>query len=672
MWGPCFFYIEAAYDTTWRLGILLKLHKCGIRGSLGYFINNFLSDRFFRVRVGNQLSERFPQVNGVPQGGVLSVALFAVMINDIADHLSPAIGRALFVDDFSIWSSASTSRAVERQLQLAVTRLERWSSENGLQFSTSKTVAVHFCRRRRVCPDMSVRLSGEVIPVKPEVKFLGMIMDSRLTYQSHLKQLRDKCFKALNIMKCVARTYYGADRSTLLLLYRSLIRAKLDYGCFIYDNASDSVKRILDTIHHTAIRIATGAFRTTPVPSLLAEAHEPALALRRQLLGMRYALKLRQFPSHPTYQAVFSRTTLSVFGEVNQRRGSARASPFCVRMRKLFADGDIQLREIMRVQSLPIPPWQLDSPVIDTSLSDTKKENVIPDFFKARALEHIASYRNCKLSYTDGSKTDNGVGSAFVHDDTVRSFTLPRHASVFTSELVAIIKVLCYIEVGDDPLHLILTDSLSSLLALKAFYPVNPLVQDILQRLTVLNRTGKRVTLCWIPSHVGIAGNESADAAAKRAAQIECSRRFPLPARDFFPSVTSFLLGRWQENWSSLRGNKLSVIKPQLSSWYSSSRKCRREEVVLCRLRTGHTYATHGFLLCGAESPRCPRCGSHLSVKHVLLNCPQLEVERRRHFGLSSSQLNLRDLLGNESVFIDTLFAFITASRLPVVFSFNS
>ena len=84
-------------------------------------------------------------------------------------------------------------------------------------------------------------------------------------------------------------------------------------------NTYESTKRLLDSVHHSAIRIATGAFRTTPTASLLVEAHEPPLALRRELLGLRYALKLRQFPSHPTFKAVFSRATLLSFGGRDER-----------------------------------------------------------------------------------------------------------------------------------------------------------------------------------------------------------------------------------------------------------------------------------------------------------------------------------------------------------------
>ena len=156
-------------------------------------------------------------------------------------------------------------------------------------------------------------------------------------------------------------------------------------------------------------------------------------------------------------------------------------------------------------------------------------------------MEHIASYDSRSTVYTDGSKTSEGVGCAFVTDRDTRSFSLPANASVFSAELIAIDKALCFIEVCDEALHLILTDSMSSLLALRSFNPSDSLVQDILTRLTSLDRAGKSILFCWIPSHVGITGNELADAAARRAASAPCTRRLPLPARDFCPAVNQFV-----------------------------------------------------------------------------------------------------------------------------------
>ena len=68
--------------------------------------------------------------------------------------------------------------------------------------------------------------------------------------------------------------------------------------------------------------------------------------------------------------------------------------------------------------------------------------------------------------------------------------------------------------------------------------------------------TGKQTTLCWIPSRVGIGGNELADAAAKRAAQRPCTKRYRHPARDFYPVIARFLHDTWQEAWNRTPDNR--------------------------------------------------------------------------------------------------------------------
>ena len=61
-------------------------------------------------------------------------------------------------------------------------------------------------------------------------KFLGLIFDKKLSFVPHLQYLRKKCMKALNLLRVVAHSRWGSDENTLLHLYRSLIRSKLDYG----------------------------------------------------------------------------------------------------------------------------------------------------------------------------------------------------------------------------------------------------------------------------------------------------------------------------------------------------------------------------------------------------------------------------------------------------------
>ena len=78
-----FFDLGKAYDTTWKHGILLDLYKTGLRGCLPMFVCDFLSDRYFKVRVGNIYSDPYSQEAGVPQGSILSVTSFSLKINSV-------------------------------------------------------------------------------------------------------------------------------------------------------------------------------------------------------------------------------------------------------------------------------------------------------------------------------------------------------------------------------------------------------------------------------------------------------------------------------------------------------------------------------------------------------------------------------------------------------------
>ena len=117
--------------------------------------------------------------------------------------------------------------------------------------------------------------------------------------------MKAKCLKALNLLKVLSHTSWGADRTTLLNLYRSLIRSKLDYGSIVYGSPRKSYLQMLDTVHNQGLRLALGAFRTSPVSSLNVEADEPSLWLRREKLSLQYASRLAINPSNPAFEVTF-------------------------------------------------------------------------------------------------------------------------------------------------------------------------------------------------------------------------------------------------------------------------------------------------------------------------------------------------------------------------------
>jgi len=91
--------------------------------------------------------------------------------------------------------------------------------------------------------------------------------------------------KALNLLRVVIHYQWGADEETLLHLYRSLIRSKLDYVCMVFGSARKSYLYLLEPVQNQALHLCLGAFRTSPIPSLHAKANEMALDLRRKKLN---------------------------------------------------------------------------------------------------------------------------------------------------------------------------------------------------------------------------------------------------------------------------------------------------------------------------------------------------------------------------------------------------
>ena len=188
-----FFDLEKAYDTTWRFSILQKLRTIGLTGQLPRFIANFLTSRLFKVRIGNVESNIFEQIQGVPQGSVLSCTLFSLAINDLLSDLPPYIQTSLYVDDFAVFSRSTSLPAAVRRTQLAVNKAHLWCDRHGFKFSTSKSVVMHFTKIRGAFPPIDIQLGSFTLPFVNETKFLGLLLDRKLSYIPHIKLVRTKC-----------------------------------------------------------------------------------------------------------------------------------------------------------------------------------------------------------------------------------------------------------------------------------------------------------------------------------------------------------------------------------------------------------------------------------------------------------------------------------------------
>lgn len=643
-----FFDMEKAYDRTWRYGILHDLYDLGFRGNLPFFIKNFLSCRLFRVSIGNVLSHIYSQDEGVPQGSVLSVTLFSIKINNILNQLPPSVKGTLYVDDLQISCQGKDMRFIERQLQSAIRRITCWTDNNGFKFSADKTSCVHFCRKRGIHPDPDIFMDNKKINVVDCVRFLGIYFDKKLTFLPHALQLRKKCEKSLNLLKVLSNTSWGADRTTMLRIYRAVIRSKIDYACASYGSARKEVLRKLDTVHHSALRICSGAFRTSPVASLYTTCNEPSLHLIRQQLSLNYFFSVLSHPNHPLHSILLDKSLDRLYCN---RPSSIPA--FGLRMRSLISHTILEDSKTCIRPLFDFPPWKnFHIPFINPFKNFTKSDTtsfVYMQLFNS----HREEYSDYVEVYTDGSKTIHQIGCAFICSSDSHDFKLHPSCSVFTAEILAIIQAFDFISHQENKNFIIYSDSMSVLATLQSGKTHHSLISTALKKYHYLQDHGYNIMLSWIPAHAGFPGNEAADRLAKSATH---PLTHPIPYTDIKHTIKILSLNKWHSDWNSEINNKLHSVQPSISIW--PSLPIRKLDVILTRLRIGHTRVTHKHLLLGEIAPICFHCNCHLTIKHLLTECTGLTSYYDRYF--NSSTLSLSTLLGEHPH--PSIFAFLKST----------
>lgn len=127
------------------------MHAAGLRGYLPMYIQRFLSQRSFKVRLNNVTSSEYIQVNGVPQGSLLSVTLFALKINSIVNSVPQNSNwiSSLYVDDLQIAIRYYDIPTAGQEIQKCINDLQKWTVLNGFKFSVSKTKILLFSNKSR-------------------------------------------------------------------------------------------------------------------------------------------------------------------------------------------------------------------------------------------------------------------------------------------------------------------------------------------------------------------------------------------------------------------------------------------------------------------------------------------------------------------------------------------
>jgi hypothetical protein len=249
-----FLDVSSAFDRVWHKGLLYKL-KSVLPDMYYRILYSFLQERYFKVRQGQALSELKEIKAGVPQGAILSPLLYSVFTADIPQR--NGVETATYADDTLLLVKDHSSDNASRTMQGHLLDVEAWLTRWRIKINATKSVQVTFALRRRVCPPLF--LCNNRIPQDTKVKYLGLWLDKRLTWNHHLRSKRLELNARLKTLYWLLRAESKLKLKQKILLYKVLLQPLWSYGIQIFGSTARSNLRTIEAFQSKFLRLIVGA-----------------------------------------------------------------------------------------------------------------------------------------------------------------------------------------------------------------------------------------------------------------------------------------------------------------------------------------------------------------------------------------------------------------------------
>ena len=279
-----FLDLRKAFDTVNHQILLQKLNSYGFRGNSYMLLQSFLHNRKQFVSINGFDSEILELKCGIPQGSTLGPLLFLLYINDLRFCLKNS-NVSHFADDTCITQSNKDIKALEISLNHDIENITNWLNANRLSLNVKKSKLLVFHSKQKNKTDLSnftINIAGSKMEIVDNVKYLGVLIDNNLSWDSYIHSLSKKLGRANGI---ISKLRHYVPEKTLVSVYYAIFHSQILYGCTVW--AMSTLKNIntINVLQKKCIRIMNFA----PYNS-----HTNALFYKNQILKLNDIIKIEQ------------------------------------------------------------------------------------------------------------------------------------------------------------------------------------------------------------------------------------------------------------------------------------------------------------------------------------------------------------------------------------------
>ena len=599
-----FLDIEGAFDNTQPISVIKALEKRAVHPTITSFIRTMLTTRNITVEYEAE-SDRRSLLKGCPQGGVLSPLLWNIVVDDLIELVNNSgIFCQGYADDVVVMVSGKQIETLSEVLNNAFGKIERWCCSNKLTVNPRKSHLIIFTKKRKINLKLLPTLFGEFLLPVNDVKYLGVVLDTKLKWNKHVDSKIKKAKTILWQCRRVVTAKWGLEPKQMLWIYTAIVRPLMTYACTVwhsYINNSSNVQ-ILNRMNRSVCLLVTGSIKSTPGVAL------------EILLGLEpLPLFIESTVLKTTHRFILNKNLINP----SLKKKLYEIAPSA----KLPSDRDLKKNVYIKKYTIEIG----------------EKTDIVKKL-KNKPLNNISCF-------TDGSLSEIGAGAGHIifEDDTVIhefSVNLGANCTVFQTEIIALINAAKELKNYENKFIQVYSDSQAALLALSRWETTSKLVAECIES---LNEVGCNniLRLNWVPGHCDIQGNELADLQANiGAAKDFCG---PLPVvpvpwvaikNEICDYILSVIIKSWQ-NLTTCRQTKMFFPVPSTRKSQDLLNLKRNDLKLICSILTGHCLLRKHLTVMGlSDEPTCPKCGFEEDTpEHLITNCSSYNILRKNVLG---------------------------------------